>query len=211
MGMLLLLAGEGIAGGGMAVLRELLLAANQLRRELDGVAILAVGMSLGFGQGTGQFTLGIAGILMRMGRGLRQAADGLGLGIAVLGMAVEGLLLQGAGEVAIGIVAIGLGMGMGIGLLLAAGKAVAIGGMGMLLQAAGIPLLLHGDGGQDEGVGGAEHHQGSKADHQIAPEGTLLPLLGKGAERMQVTHIENSLPTENFYFTGPKDENGQTR
>ena len=210
MGMLLLLAGEGIAGGGMAVLRELLLAANQLGLEV-GVAVRGMGMAGGLGLGAGEDTVGIARLGMLVGRARLLAAGGLGLGIAVLGMAVEGLLLQGAGEVAIVIVAIGLGMGMGIGLLLAAGEAVAIGGMGMLLQAAGIPLLLHGDGGQDEGVGGAEHHQGSKADHQIAPEGTLLPLLGKVAERMQVTHIENSLPTENFYFTGPKDENGQTR
>ena len=194
MGVFLFATDADVAGVGMAVLRQVLLAAHQLGGEVRGVAGVAVGVARRLGQDAGQLALGIAIVPMGMGGMLHLTAGRLGLGIAILGMMVGGLLPQGADQRAVGIIAIIPGVGMGVDLLLAAGQLIAGGGMGMLLKAAAQILLFHGDSGQNQRIGGAEHHKGGNAGDHIAPDISLFSLCGKLIRTAKITHRNPPFP-----------------
>ena len=85
---------------------------------------------------------------------------GLGAGeghLAFIGMDVDGGLLLMADQFSVFVPAL-RAVVMGDELLLPAGKLIAVFRVGMVFEAAVDALPLQGNGGQDQGVGGTEHH-----------------------------------------------------
>ena len=168
--------GDGVILGGDGVLRpggRLLFRILDSRIAADGldgrVRVLRLCRLLGLCGGSG---------------GLRQGADQLPAAVkaeGVVGVAVDGFLLA-AGQDTVGVIA-GVGVAMGRQGLLThvldvfrdAGGLVAAAGMGVLLvTAGGVRRGLQRDGGEDQRVGGDEHHQTNGHGEYLVPSPPLL-------------------------------------
>ena len=174
---LLLAADQAAAGVVVAVGRTLLLAADQVL--LLGVAGSVVGVAVGLVLAAGQLALFVvAAVAVAVAAALLQVTGQYLLDLAA-GVVVDVALglLQAAGQAVAGVV-----VGVGLRLLLAADVTgglltvlpflahqhglVAVLGVDVLFHAADQHLVFHGDGGEDQHIGGDEHHHGGECRYR---------------------------------------------
>ena len=138
-----LFADEDIAFLAVAVLRDVLLAADQLRLKVGRIAFLRMGVALGLRLAAEQDRLLlIAAVGMRVPRGLCQSAGQHPIGIARVGMGMGLRFLLAAHQHGLDAAAL-RGMGVGLCRLLAAdGRGLGIAGRGMVVHR---PLLQRAD------------------------------------------------------------------